>query len=215
MEEKINRFKTLLLAENEKHNLLSRKTSREDLEQHIADSLMVMKFYHLGPGRVADIGSGAGFPGLLLALHDPQTSYTLVEADLKKSGFLKMAARELQADNVEVVRERVENLARQKPYREAFSTVLSRAVAATGILLEYGIPLLKVKGKMLLWKGRNYREELNQAHHAMELLQARLEQVFVYNLMGEKDRAILMISKEGKTPEKYPRRVGIPAKRPL
>ena len=215
MEIYVNKFLSFLTAENQKQNLISRKTGEEELISHIEDSLKVLNFFPLVDQKVIDIGSGAGFPALVLAIYCPQAQFTLVEADLKKSEFLTAACAELKLANVQVIRERVEILGRDPLYRGQYDICTSRAVAAMNIMLEYGVPLLKKKGRLLLWKGRNYQQEIRQAQKALEVLNARVEETYLYNVLEEKDRAIIEVVKEMDCPEKYPRRVGIPAKRPL
>lgn len=215
MEINVNRFLAYLLAENQKQNLVSRKAGEAELFSHIEDSLKVLEFCSMAGKKIIDIGSGAGFPGLVLAMHCPDTQFTLVEADLKKSEFLSAACVELELTNVQVIRDRVEILGRDPLYRGQYDLCTSRAVAAMNIMLEYGIPLLKREGRLLLWKGKNYQQEITQAKTALELLKARVAEIFLYNLLEEKDRAIIEVAKEADCPEQYPRRVGIPAKRPL
>ncbi|MGI5912130.1 MAG: 16S rRNA (guanine(527)-N(7))-methyltransferase RsmG [Syntrophomonadaceae bacterium] len=214
MEYKLNKFKQILSEENQKHNLISRKSFSYELDQHIEDSLKILEFIQLEEEMI-DIGSGAGFPGMILAIACPRTKITLVESNKKKSDFLKKVRNELALSNVKISCERVEELGRQKEYRGQYSLCSSRAVASTNVLIEYGLPLLKVGGKLLLWKGNNYKLEIDMAQNALRLIGGSLEHVWLYTLMKERDRAIIAITKDLDTPEKYPRRIGIPLKRPL
>ena len=215
MEINVNQYLTFLLAENQKQNLVSRKAGEAELISHIEDSLKVMSFCSLEGKQIIDIGSGAGFPGLVLAMYCPEAQFTLVESDLKKSGFLTAACAELDLKNVQVIRERAEILGRDPVYRGQFDVCTSRAVAAMNIMLEYGIPLLKLGGRLLLWKGKNYQMEIEQAQIALRLLKARVVDSYLYKLLEERDRAIIEVEKIAACPEQYPRRVGIPAKMPL
>ena len=215
MEIYVNRFIDFLFAENEKQNLISRQSGREDVLSHIEDSLAVLKFVSLEGKRVIDIGSGAGFPALVLAIYCPDTEFTLVESDLKKSSFLQSSCDYLGLKNVQIVRARAEELGRDPLYRGQFDCSSSRAVAAMNIMLEYGIPLLKTGGQLLLWKGKNVHSEVEEAQKALQILKSEVEEICCYNLLGSKDRAIVVVKKEDETPQQYPRRVGIPAKRPL
>lgn len=215
MEINVNKFLELLISENEKHNLVSRKTGREELISHVEDSRKLLDFSPIEGKNIIDIGSGAGFPALILAICSPDTHFTLVEADLKKSNFLNQVTEELGLKNIQVVRERVEILGRDAQYRGQYDVCTSRAVAAMNIMLEYGMPLIKTGGKLFLWKGKNYQIEIDQAENALKILRGKVENSYLYNLLEEKDRAIIVVQKEGETPEQYPRRVGIPAKRPL
>jgi 16S rRNA (guanine527-N7)-methyltransferase len=205
----------LLLTENEKQNLVSRKAGPEDIEQHVQDSLQLLEWVHLVDLDIIDIGSGAGFPGLILAMACPKSRFTLLESDLKKSGFLHMVIEELELTNIRVIRERAEVLGQDPKYRNSFDVCTNRAVAAMNVVLEYGIPLVKQGGRVFLWKGRNVHQEIIEAEGALEILRGKVEEVYLYKLMHEKDRAIVAVEKVGRTPGQYPRRVGAPTKTPL
>ncbi len=215
MEYNVNRYLNLLTAENKKHNLVSRRNFDEENLKHVEDSQIILQFEDLNNKRIVDIGSGAGFPALVLAIRSPESHFTLVESDLKKKNFLSKVVEELDLPNVEVVRERAELLGHHNFYRNKFNICTSRAVAQINVMLEYGLPLLVLGGEMWLWKGRNYPQEIEDAQNALNLLGGKLDSIHQYTLMGEKDRAIIIIKKVGHTPQKYPRRVGIPSKRPL
>lgn len=215
MEINVNKFKKYLLEENEKHNLISRKTAREELDKHIEDSIKLLEFISLQGKKVLDIGSGAGFPGMILAIYCQDSKFTLLESDLKKSTFLDNTYKNLCLKNISIMRKRAEELARESNYREKFDCCTSRAVASINVMLEYALPFLKKDGQLFLWKGRNYEQEVKEAQNALEILGGVVEDVYFYNLMEERDRAIIVIRKEEETPEKYPRRTGMPAKRPL
>jgi len=216
MEYNVKSFTKLLWRENALHNLVSRKTSPEDLQRHIEDSLRLLDFTPLPPGaRLVDIGSGAGFPGLLLAMARPEVEVTLLESDGKKCQFLNLVREELGLEQVRVVCRRAEEVGHDPAWREGFDYCTSRAVAAMNIMLEYGLPLLKVEGRLLLWKGRNYTIEMEEAQNALETLGGMVEDIFHYTLMEDLDRVIISIRKTSHTPDKYPRRVGVPSKRPL
>ncbi|QGU00616.1 16S rRNA (guanine(527)-N(7))-methyltransferase [Candidatus Syntrophocurvum alkaliphilum] len=215
MEYNVNRFKELVLFENRKHNLVSRKTVETDIDNHILDCKKLLNYKSIENLLVIDIGTGAGFPGLVLAILSAKTNFTLVESDFKKSNFLKLVIDELNLKNVNVIRERVEIVGRDNSFRENFDICTSRAVASMNIMLEYSIPLIKNTGSVFMWKGRNYRNEIETAKAALDELGSEVNNIFTYNLMEERDRAIIEVKKNKPTSLKYPRRVGIPAKRPL
>ena len=215
MEYNVNRYRAALLDENERHNMVSRKSLAEDLDKHIEDSLIVLSHFDLTGLKGADIGTGAGFPGLIMAMAKPDCYFTLIESDFKKSDFLQRVTEELSLDNVEIKKVRAEEIGRDRKYREKLDFCTSRAVTATNVLLEYAMPLLKIGGRLYLWKGKNYQQELEQASNALRAFSAELKDVIHYNLLEERDRVLLVIEKLGPTPEKYPRRTGVPAKRPL
>jgi 16S rRNA (guanine527-N7)-methyltransferase len=215
MEIYVNRFIDFLFAENEKQNLVSRQAGREDVLNHIEDSLAVLKFLSLEGKRVIDIGSGAGFPAIVLAMHCPHTQFVLVESDLKKSSFLQACQEQMELSNVEIIRARAEELGQDKLFRGQFDYCSSRAVAAMNIMLEYGLPLLKTGGKLLLWKGINYQTEIDEARNALQILKAKVGEICPYTLPDDKNRVIVVVNKESQTPPQYPRRTGMPAKKPL
>jgi len=215
MEYNVNKYKEMITLENQRQNLISRKSFAYELDKHIEDSLKLLDFMPLDNEVVVDIGSGAGFPGMILAMACCNANFTLVESNVKKSGFLKKVKEQLKLDNVEINGGRVEEMGQDENARGTFSLCSSRAVAAMNVLLEYGLPLLETGGRMLLWKGRNYQQEIEEAQNALKLLGGVVEDVWLYNLMEERDRAIVVVRKDKPTPKNYPRRVGIPAKRPL
>lgn len=215
MEINVNRFAQLLLAENQKQNLISRRAGGKEIEQHIKDSIQVLQWVSLDNRQVIDIGSGAGFPGLILAMVCPGSRVTLVEADLKKSLFLQYVCDQLELDNVRVIRDRAENLGCDPVHREKYDFCTSRAVAAMRVMLEYGVPLVNTEGQVLLWKGSSYRQEIAEARMALEILGGRVEEIYLYNILPGSERAIVAVRKVHPTPPQYPRKVGVPGKRPL
>ena len=215
MEINVKKFLQLLLAENKKQNLVSRKTTLEDLEQHIQDSIQVLEWVSLAGQAVIDIGSGAGFPGIVLAMVQPDCQMILVESDLKKSLFLQNVKEELGLDNVRIIRARIEILGQDSKHRAGYDLCTCRAVAAMTVLLEYGLPLVKPGGRVLMWKGRSYQQEITEAQMALQVLGGRIEEVYQYNLMHDKDRTIVAVKKVHPTPAQFPRKVGAPTKKPL
>lgn len=211
----VQQYLQILTDENQKQNLVSRQITRADLEQHVKDSLQVLEWYSLAGQTVIDIGSGAGFPGLVLAMAEPGCQMTLVESDLKKCVFLQTAIALLDLPNVQVIRQRVETLGRTSSHRDGYDVCTSRAVASMRILLEYGVPLIKIGGFLMLWKGSRYQTEIDEAQTAMQLLGGKLDAVHTYSLVHPEDRALVVVRKASPTPPQYPRKIGIPAKRPL
>lgn len=215
MEYNVIKFKNLLIDENTRHNLVSRRNTEEEVDKHIEDSRIVLDFIPLEGKKVLDIGSGAGFPGLIIALYCPHSVVTLLEANHKKASFLERMKLELDLANVTVLSRRVEELGKDNNYREKYDVCTCRGVASMNILLEYGLPLLRLEGKLILWKGRNYQREIELSEKALKTLGGKVRKVFSYNLMVERDRALVVVQKKEMTPDRYPRRVGIPEKRPL
>jgi 16S rRNA (guanine527-N7)-methyltransferase len=213
--EYIRKYRAMLMDENQRHNLVSRRTLEEDFEKHVQDSQEVLHYADWDNAKIVDMGSGAGFPGLILAMLCPGAQFTLVESDQKKSAFLKRAVQELSLGNVTVITRRLEELGQDELFRESFDAVTARAVAALNTLLEYGVPLLKSGGIGWFWKGIKAEEEVDQAQAALKLLRAKVDTIYWYRLIEERDRALVKVVKSDLTPVQYPRRVGVPSKRPL
>lgn len=202
------------MRENQRINLVSRRAGEEELRMHVADALAAKDLLDLEEMEVVDVGSGAGFPGLVLAMAFPRCRMTLVEADHKKSDFLARMVTELTLSHVTVVCERVEVLGRDPSYRERFDVALARAVAELRVLVEYALPLVKLGGCLLAWKGRNYVNEEMAARVALQETGGEVERIYGYEL-ARLPRYLMLIRKVRPTPARYPRRPGIPAKRPL
>ncbi len=213
MKEVLQKFKELLLEENEKINLISRRADPNDVDRHIEDALTACKHFDFDDKKIIDVGSGAGFPGIPLAAACPRGQFTLLESELKKSQFLVMAIEVLGLKNVKIWRERAE-VAGRTVGREGFDCAVARAVSELNTLAEYVLPLVKVDGVFLAWKGRNYSVELERAENALQELGGQVEDIKSYSLGGSQ-RYLLVIKKVKSTPNRFPRRVGVPKKRPL
>lgn len=211
----VSRYMALLTEENRKQNLVSRKTIDTELEMHVEDSLKPLKIFTLQGKEAIDVGSGAGFPGLILAMEEPELKMTLLESDLKKCMFMQKVIDELELINTTVLRGRAEEVGRDPQYRERFDICTCRAVADLGVVLEYALPLIHEQGSVLLWKGPRFEEEVERAGGAMEALGGQVNGKYFYTLGSDRERIILEIGKKGPTSLKYPRRTGIPTKRPL
>ncbi len=166
--------------------------------------------------RLIDIGTGAGFPGIPLKIILPDTEVVLVDSVNKKTDFCQHIIASLNLKGIQVIHDRVEHLAREKNFRESFDWAVARAVARLSTLSEYMLPFVKVGGRMLAMKGDQGPSETQQAHQAVKLLGGELQQVKRVTLPGvPEDRYLITIEKKVTTPEKYPRRVGVPAKKPI
>jgi 16S rRNA (guanine527-N7)-methyltransferase len=207
----------LLLEHNERAALTSITGPAEIAIKHYLDSLTCLLVRDIGPGeRVADVGSGAGFPGIVLAIARPHAHYLLVEAKQKRAVFLGLATEALGLDNVTVLPGRAEDLGRDASYRETCDLVLSRAVAPLPALLEYCVPLARVGGHVLALKGPDARRELGQSGPALDRLGASVAETRGFSLpQGAGDRVLILVEKTRPTPSGYPRRAGRPTKRPL
>ena len=202
---------------NERYNLTAIDDPEKIHVKHFLDSfssLLVMKNTPIQ--RIIDIGTGAGFPGIPLKILLPEAEIVLVDSIGKKTDFCQHIVDRLELENVHVVHDRVERLARKAEFREKFDWAVARAVARLSTLAEYLLPFVKVGGKMLAMKGDQGPFEAHQASQALSLLGGELQQVKKITLPGvTEDRFLITIGKKVTTPEKYPRRVGVPGKRPL
>lgn len=199
--EAMKRFFILLQETNAEMNLTRIDEEKEAVVKHFYDSLAVTRLLKVS-GKVADIGSGAGFPGIVLAIAFPETHFSLVESNGKKCRFLHQAVEALDLGNVSIINARAENL-REK---ETFDIAIARAVSDLRVLTELIAPLLKVGGRFVAMKGRNADEELMLAKHALKEMNLSLEQEDTFELpeeMGE--RKNLLFVKTKKNSRKYPR----------
>ncbi len=202
---------------NKRFNLTS-VTDRNQIEiKHFLDSLSCLTAMHPLPGeRIVDIGTGAGFPGIPIRIACPQVNIVLVDSIGKKTQFCQHVVDNLELANVEVINSRAEQVGRLPEYRESFDWALARAVAKLPTLLEYLLPLLKVGGGAIAQKGDTAPAEAQSAEVALEVLGGELEEVIPVELPSVTEtRHLVVVRKSAATPEKYPRRPGIPSKRPL
>ncbi len=186
----------------------------EAIDVHLADSLVALELDAVGSAsRLADIGTGAGFPGLALALALPRSEVRLVESQSRKCQFLRRAIAAAGIDNAAVIERRVEE------WREGFGAhdaVLARALAPAPVVLEYAAPLLARGGVLVDWRGRRDAQEEEAARTAAGLLGLRLVEIrSVHPFGGARDRHLHVYSKVHDTPERFPRRAGMARKRPL
>ncbi|MGE5421928.1 MAG: 16S rRNA (guanine(527)-N(7))-methyltransferase RsmG [Ignavibacteriales bacterium] len=217
MNELLKEYIRLIQEGNLEQNLVSRNTTGEDLLIHVYDSLVMVDYeqrLNMNEKLVIDLGSGQGLPAIPLAIMVPGSKFVLVESDLKKSLFLSQTVEKLNLKNVTVIRARIEDLGQETQYREGYDVVTVRGLAEMSVLLEWGLPLLKVGGTLVAWKGPNLDHELEISHNAMSTLGGVLVTVEKY-LLEDKERALAFVEKTGPTPSKYPRRGGIAKKRPL
>jgi len=207
----------LLLSHNRRAGLTSITDPAEIAIKHFLDSLTGLLLHDIAAGeRVADLGSGGGFPGLVLAVARPHASYLLVERTKKRAAFLQEAAGALGLNHVEVLSARAEEAGRDPLRRETYHLVLGRAVAPLPVLLEYGLPLARVGGHLLAYKGPDVEPELARSQTALDALGGRLAATRSLSLpqqMGE--RVLVLVEKTAPTPPRYPRRPRLPPKRPL
>jgi 16S rRNA (guanine527-N7)-methyltransferase len=192
-------------------------TVAEEIERiHFLDSLSLLDIVAVSTARhLADVGSGAGLPALVLALALPRTRVTAIESQHQKCAYIERAAEVLNLANITVRCLRAEEYGRSAG-REAHDVVVSRALAALPVVAEYSLPLLRAGGTMVAMKGLISDQERTQALRALGILGAdRLEAVRLDPFAGAQNRWVYMAQKIRATPDRFPRRSGIPAKRPL
>ena len=181
-------------------------------DQLIDDALVLLD--HLGDAkRLVDVGSGGGLPGLPLKIARPELAVTLVEADSGKAAFLVQACARLGLIDVEVVGRRAEEVGHDARYRESFDVAVARALAPLPVLVELCLPLVRVGGNLLAQK--TDKEEVPAAQRAIELLGGALQSVSPAPSTARATGTIVVIAKVGPTPSRYPRRSGVPARKPL
>jgi len=181
-------------------------------DQLIDDALVLLD--HLGDAkRLVDVGSGGGLPGLPLKIARPELAVTLVEVDSGKAAFLVQACARLGLIDVEVVGRRAEEVGHDARYRESFDVAVARALAPLPVLVELCLPLVRMGGNLLAQK--TDKEEVPAAQRAIELLGGALQSVSPAPSTARATGTIVVIAKVGPTPSKYPRRSGVPARKPL
>lgn len=206
-----------LEAWNRVHNLTAIRDPEGVRVKHFLDSLSACLAMRGSPvQRVIDVGTGAGFPGLPLKILYPQMHLTLVESVGKKAAFCEHLVSELGLTGVEVIQARAEKLGQNSAHRERYDWAIARAVAVMPVLLEYLLPLVRVGGSALAMKGESAPAEAQASEPAAKILGGHLRQLTPLTLPGVVEtRYLVVVDKIAATPSKYPRRVGIPAKRPL
>lgn len=216
------RYQDLLLAWNQRFNLTAIRNPREIQRRHFLDSLTCATVMDnvasqtAGDLSLIDVGTGAGFPGLPLKILFPNLQLTLVDSTAKKTRFLEAVVAELGLSGVRVVAERAEVLGQDGAHRERYDWAVARAVAELRVLVEYLLPLCRVGGRALAQKGENAPVEVEAAARAVTVLGGAAPVLHPISLPQRAElHYLVLIDKTTETPASYPRRKGIPAKRPL
>ncbi len=206
-----------LLNWNEKFNLTAIRDSEGIRTKHFLDSFScVLAWKESPPKRLIDVGTGAGFPGIPLKILYPSMQLTLVESVRKKTAFCRHVVETLKLSNVDVVTGRAEELGQSPAHRETYDWVVARAVANLPVLVEYLLPFARVGGAVLAQKGQSGPAEAHKAEKAMHLLGGRMRQLIQITLPAVvEERYLVVVDKVAATPPQYPRRPGLPAKKPL
>lgn len=215
-DEQLNEFyeyMQLLLEWNEKMNLTAITEPEEVIKKHFVDSITIKK-YIKEENRLIDVGTGAGFPGIPLKIVDKSIKLTLLDSLNKRINFLNEIIEKLNLKEVNTIHSRAEEYAKNK-VRESYDVAVSRAVADLPILLEYLMPYVKLNGICICMKGPKAQEELERSKKAINILGGKLEKVEKITIDEEMERNLIIIRKIKDTPNKYPRKAGIPTKNPI
>lgn len=222
-ENQLNMYYELLIEWNQKINLTSITEYDMVIQKHFLDSALLTKCSIYGALHdnlsVLDMGTGAGLPGIVLAIINPEGKFTLVDSLQKRVDFLNIVIQNLKLTNVRTFHGRAEDYGRKPEFRDQFDFVVSRAVAELPLLLEYCIPFVKKDGYFVSYKGPKYKEELQKSEYALQELYAKLKSIEEFQIRNNtsdiEKRFLLLFHKLEETKQKYPRRAGIPKKKPL
>ena len=209
------KYMNLLIEWNKKINLTAIVEPEEIILKHFIDSLTINSYIDKNQTLV-DVGTGAGFPGIPIKIYRPDLKVVLVDSLNKRVNFLNEVINQLNLKDIETVHSRIEDFGKDSKYRESFDIVTARAVANLSVLSEYLVPLAKIDGKCICMKGNEILEECNNAKKAIKILGGIILKIDKFTL-PESDitRNIIVLQKTNKTPNKYPRKAGIPNKEPL
>ncbi len=210
-------YYNILVEKNKVMNLTAIINFDSVVRKHFIDSLCLVKMMS-DPGniKVLDLGTGAGFPGVPLKIIFPEIELVLLDSTKKKLRFLNIVIDKLGLTNTSTIHGRAEDIAKIPEYREQFDLCVSRAVADLSVLIEYGLPFVKVGGKFIAYKSDDITEELDIAKTAITLLGGKTERVIKYTLPGGDDgRSLICIGKQKISPSAYPRKAGVPKQEPL
>ena len=213
----LQQYEAELIDWNTRFNLTAIENPEQVRIKHFLDSLSGLLAMGNAPlKRVIDVGTGAGFPGLPLKIVCPEMQLTLVESVGKKAAFCQHIITTLKLSQVEVIQDRAEVIGQQPRFRERYDWAVARAVANMPVLMELLLPLVRLGGKALAMKGKSAPAETQSAERAIQFLGGRLQRVQPVTLPGvAEQRYLVVVEKIAATPSAYPRRAGMPAKKPL
>lgn len=215
MEAQLLSYMRGVLQWNEKINLTAITEEAAFIQKHFVDSVLCASFDEYKAAKtVIDVGTGAGFPGVPLAVISPEKSFVLADSLNKRLRVIDALTAQAGIGNVVTVHGRAEELARNKAYRQTFDLCVSRAVANLAVLSEYCLPFIRTGGFLLAYKGPEADKEAAEAEKAIRILGGRLARIQSVDLDGYA-HSIAVIEKVGETPAKYPRKAGTPAKTPI
>lgn len=209
-------FYHLLIETNKSFNLTAITEMEDVVQKHFIDSISISHYYNFENQSVIDVGTGAGFPGIPLAILYSDAQFVLLDSLKKRLDFIDLVIEKCELNNVSLIHGRAEDFGREKNYREQFDYCVSRAVASLPILLELCSPFVKVGGKFISYKSGQLSDELQQSGNALSQLKCELEKEISYTI-PETDlfRVLAVFRKKSKLANKYPRQAGRPKKSPL
>lgn len=217
-EEAFNRLDTfaeMLIETNKSFNLTAIKEPDDVTVKHFADCLSIFKYVDIPENaKIIDVGTGAGFPGLVLKLYRPDIQMTFLDSTKKRLGFIENVLNECGIKG-DILHMRAEEAAQLTKYREKYDFATARAVAALPVLSEYCLPFVKVGGSFVSMKSAESNEEISEAKKAINVLGGKIEENILFDLVENMPRRIIRIKKNSQTPTKYPRPSAQIAKKPL
>ncbi|MFO7929698.1 MAG: 16S rRNA (guanine(527)-N(7))-methyltransferase RsmG [Candidatus Humimicrobiaceae bacterium] len=206
----------LLVKGMEKVRLTGEKTEHGIIEKQLYDAIYPLKDIKIEENsNLLDLGSGGGLPGIPIKVVRPELKVTLVESNRKKANFLKETINILNLHDINVINDRVESIGQDLRHREKYDYVFCRAVAKIAVLAELSFPLLKIGGKAIFYKGPRGEEDFEDAKNALNICGGFLESIKKYNLKTGEERKLYVIEKIKVTPDRYPRKPGLPGKKPI
>ena len=213
--ELMTRYMEMILDRNQHINLTAIKDPDEFLLRHYVDSAAVMNIpEYQEASSVLDLGTGAGFPGVPLAILSPDKEFVLLDSLRKRLNVIEEFCGELGIHNVKVLHARAEDAGRDKKIREKMDLCVSRAVADLSVLSEYCLPVVRKGGAFIAYKGSDVESEAREAQKAIRVLGGKLDRIEKISVQGM-EHSLLVIHKNSKTPAQYPRKAGTPAKSPI
>ena len=209
--EKLELFYQITITENQKYNLTTITEKQEFAKKHIVDSLLFLNEFD-ETKITADIGTGAGFPAFPVKILKPEIDLTLIDSVSKKTNFQNLVINELKLEKIRAIHTRIEDFCLKN--RNSFDIVTARAVASLPTLLEYSLPLLKIGGKLLAFKSKDFENEINLSKNALTVLGGKIIKIETKDL-EDNLRCLIVVEKIKSTPEKYPRPQNKPRLKPL
>ena len=212
---RLDTFAEMLIETNKSFNLTAIKEPDDVTVKHFADCLSIFKYVDIPENaKVIDVGTGAGFPGLVLKLYRPDIQMTFLDSTKKRLGFIENVLNECGIKG-DILHMRAEEAAQLSKYREKYDFATARAVAALPVLSEYCLPFVKVGGSFVSMKSAESNEEISEAKKAINILGGKIEEDILFDLVENMPRRIIRIKKNSQTPTKYPRPSAQISKKPL